>query len=111
MPINGNGPCWHQEPSPFLVAIPTEKGGMTLMTVRLPAPDGNPDRDKSGLSGSFSRRALLSLRAAVILAGGLVAGIATGILTFLVVHNLAEAVLAALPACAGAIKFLDALID
>jgi hypothetical protein len=54
---------------------------------------------------------LLSLRAAVILSGGLVAGVATGILTYLAVHNLAEAVLAGLPACAGAITFLDALID
>jgi hypothetical protein len=41
----------------------------------------------------------------------LVAGVATGILTYLAVHNLAEAVLAGLPACAGAIKFLDALVD
>lgn len=50
------------------------------MTVRRPIADGNPDWDKSRLSGSFSRRALLSLRAAVILSGGLVAGVATGIL-------------------------------
>jgi len=81
------------------------------MTVRRPVADGNPDEDKSRLSGSFSRRALLSLRAAVILSGGLAAGVATGILTYLAVHNLSEAVLAGLPACAGAITFLDALID
>jgi hypothetical protein len=53
---------------------------------------------------------LLTLRAAVILSGGLVVGAATGILTYLVVHHLAEAVLASIPAVAGAIKFLDALI-
>lgn len=81
------------------------------MTVRRPVADGNPDADKSGLSDSLSRRALLSLRAAVILSAGLVIGIATGILTYLAVGNLAEAALAGLPACAGAIKFLDALID
>ena len=81
------------------------------MTVRRQVADGNPDGDKSGLSGSFSRRALLSLRATVILSGGLVTGIATGILTYLAVRNPSEAVLAGLPACAGAIKFLDALID
>ena len=55
---------------------------MTLMTVRRPMADGNPDWDKSRLSGSFSRRALLSLRAAVILSGGLVAGVAAGIETW-----------------------------
>jgi hypothetical protein len=81
------------------------------MTVRRPIADRNPDWDKSRLSGSFSRRALLSLRAAVILSGGLVAGVAAGILTYLAAHNLAGAVLAGLPACAGAIKFLDALVD
>jgi hypothetical protein len=47
----------------------------------------------------------------VILSGGLAAGVAAGILTFLAVRNLSEAVLTGLPACAGAIKFLDALID
>jgi hypothetical protein len=78
------------------------------MTVRRPVADGNPDGDKSG---SFSRRALLSLRAAVILSGGLAAGVVTGILTYLAIRNLSEAVLTGLPACAGAIKFFDALID
>jgi hypothetical protein len=81
---------------------------MTLMTVRRPEADGNPDEAK--LSGLVSRRALLSLREAVILSGGLVAGVVTGVLTYFAVHNLAEAVLAGIPACAGAIKFLDALI-
>ncbi len=38
------------------------------------------------------------------------AGVATGVLTYFVVHNLPEAVLAGIPACAGAIKFLDTLI-
>jgi hypothetical protein len=53
---------------------------------------------------------LLTLREAVILSGGLVIGVATGILTYFAVHNLAEAALAGIPACAGAIKFLHALI-
>jgi hypothetical protein len=83
---------------------------MTLMTVRRPEADGNSRGAKSGLSGPASSRALLTLRAAVILSGGLVVGAATGILTYLVVHHLAEAVLASIPAVAGAIKFLDALI-
>jgi hypothetical protein len=51
------------------------------------------------------------LRSAVILASGLAVGVTTGILTYFPVRNLAEAVLAGLPACAGAIKFLDTLID
>jgi hypothetical protein len=53
---------------------------------------------------------LLTLREAVVLSGGLATGVATGILTYFVVHNLAAAVLAGIPACAGAIKFLHALI-
>lgn len=81
------------------------------MTVRRLDADGNSDRDKSGLSGSSPRRALLTLRSAVILSGGLVAGVATGVLAYIAVHSLPEAVLAAIPACAGAIKFLDAVID
>jgi hypothetical protein len=81
------------------------------MTVRRPEADGNTVGSKSRLSGSGPRQALLTLRAAVILSGGLVAGVATGVLTYLAVHNLAEAVLAGIPACAGAIKFLDAVID
>jgi hypothetical protein len=78
------------------------------MTVRRPEADGNPDR--ANLSGSASRRALLTLRAAVILSCGLVAGVVTGVLTYFVVHNLAEAVLAGIAAFAGAITFLDALV-
>jgi hypothetical protein len=53
---------------------------------------------------------LLTLRAAVILSGGLVVGLATGILTYFAVHSPPYAVLAGIPACAAAIKFLDALI-
>jgi len=63
------------------------------------------------VSDSGPRRPLLTLRAAVILSGALVASVATGILTYLAARNLAEAVLASIPACAGAIKFLDTLID
>jgi hypothetical protein len=80
------------------------------MTVRRPEADGNSDGDKSGFPASASRRALLTLRAAVVFSGGLAAGVTAGVLTFFVVHNLAEAVLAGIPACAGAIKFLDAVI-
>jgi hypothetical protein len=93
----------------FLVAILTERG-MTLMTVRRSDAYGNTKGAKSGLPGPASCRALLTLRAAVILLGGLVTGVATGVLTYFVVHSLPAAVLAGIPACAGAIKFLDALI-
>jgi hypothetical protein len=80
------------------------------MTVRRPSADGNTHGTKSGLSGYAPRRALLTLRAAVILSGGLLAGMVTGVLTYLAVRNPAEAVLAGIPACAGAVKFLDTLI-
>jgi hypothetical protein len=80
------------------------------MTVRRPEAQRNTYRAKSEFSGSSSHRALLTLRAAVILSGGLVVGLATGILTYFAVHNVPDAVLAGIPACAAAIKFLDALI-
>lgn len=81
------------------------------MTLRRPEADGNSRDAKSGLSDPASRRVSLTLRDAVILAGGLVAGIVTGILTYLAVHNPPEAVLAGIPACAAAISFLDAHIS
>ena len=81
------------------------------MTVRRPEADGNTDGPKSGLSGFGPGQSLLTLRAAVILSCGLIAGVATGVLTYLAVHNPAEAVLAGVPACAGAVTFLNALID
>jgi hypothetical protein len=80
------------------------------MTVRRPKADGNPAADKSELPGPPSRRALLTVREALILSGGLVIGVVAGILTYFAVHNLALSVLAGGPACAGAIKFLDAVI-
>jgi hypothetical protein len=80
------------------------------MTVRRPEAKRNTYKAKSGFPGSSQRSALLTLRAAVILSGGLAVGLATGILTYLAVHNLPDAALAGIPACAGAIKFLDALI-
>jgi uncharacterized membrane protein YfcA len=86
------------------------KKGMTLMRVRPGKADGNPAADKSELSGSAARRALLNVREALILSCGLVIGIVTGVLTFFAVHNLALSVLAGGPACAGAIKFLDTVI-
>jgi hypothetical protein len=81
------------------------------MTLRRAEADGNTVGRKSGLSGFGPRRALLTLRAAVILLSGLVAGVAAGVLSSFAVHNLAEAALTGAAACAGAIKFLDALID
>jgi len=80
------------------------------MTVRRHDAKRNTYRAKSEFPGSSSRRALLTLRAAVILSGGLAVGLATGILTYFAVHNLPDAALAGIPACAAAIKFLDALI-
>lgn len=85
--------------------------GTTVMTVRRLEADGNADGPKSGLSVFRARRGLLTLRAAVILSTGLIAGVATGVLTGFATHNLAGAFLVGIPACAGAIKFLDALID
>jgi hypothetical protein len=85
--------------------------GTTFMTVRHPEADGNNNGGTSDLSDSGSRRALLPLRVAAILFGGLVAGLVTGILTFFAVHNLAEAALAGGPACAAAITFLDKIIS
>jgi hypothetical protein len=83
---------------------------MTLMRVRRQEADGNPAANKSELPDSASRRALLTVREALILSGGIVIGVAAGILTYFAVHNLALSVLAGGPACAGAIKFLDAVI-
>jgi len=80
------------------------------MTLRRREPDGKTNDAKSQLSGSDSRQAMLNVRDALILLGGLVAGIGTGILTFFVVHNLPEAVLAGASACAATIRFLDTLI-
>jgi hypothetical protein len=81
------------------------------MTVRRPKAQRNTHRGTSGFQGSAPRRALLTLRAAVILSGGLVVGLTTGILTYFAVHNPPDAALAGIPACAAAVKFLDALID
>jgi hypothetical protein len=83
---------------------------MTLMRVRRQEAEGNPAANKSELPDSASRRALLTVREALILSGGIVIGVAAGILTYFAVHNLALSVLAGGPACAGAIKFLDAVI-
>jgi hypothetical protein len=81
------------------------------MTVRRPAADGNTDGPNSELSVFGTGRGLLTLRSAVILSGSLIVGVATGVLMYLVARNLAVSVLAGVPACAGAIKFLDTLID
>ena len=83
---------------------------MTLMRVRRQKADGNPAANISELPDSASHRALLTVREALILSGGIVIGVAAGILTYFAVHNLALSVLAGGPACAGAIKFLDAVI-
>jgi hypothetical protein len=81
------------------------------MTLRRPDAAGNTRDDKSGSSDPAPRRALLTLRDAVILSGGLVVGTIFAVLTYFAVHNLPEAILSGFPACAGAIAFLDALID
>jgi hypothetical protein len=81
------------------------------MTVRPLGTDGNSRALKSELPGSGAKRALLTLRAAVILSVGLLIGVATGFLTYFATRDPADAVLAGIPACAGAIKFLDTLVD
>lgn len=83
---------------------------MTVMTLRRQDADGNTREAKSELPDSVPREALLTVRDALILLGGLAAGIAAGVLTYLAARNLPEAVLAGIPGCAAAIKFLDALI-
>ncbi len=80
------------------------------MRLRRPRADGNPAADKSEMSDSAPRRALLTVREFLILSGGLVIGVAAGVLTYFAVHNVALSVLACGPACAGTIKFLDAVI-
>jgi hypothetical protein len=81
------------------------------MTLRRPKADGNSHDAKSGSSDPTSRRVSLSVRDAVVLAGGLVAGIITGLLTYLAVHNLPVAVLAGVPAFAGTVNFLEGHIS
>lgn len=80
------------------------------MRLRRPPTDGNPPAEIPVPPGPAARRALLSVREALILSGGFLIGLAAGVLTYLGLHNLALAVLAAGPAFAGAIKFLDAVI-
>lgn len=109
--LDGNGPCCHRGRHSLDVAVPAQIGEHDSdERVRRPEADVNTRGKISGMSGSDSRRPLLTLRAAVVLLGGLVAGIAMGALTYVGVHDLPAAVLAGIPACAGAIKFLDYLI-
>ena len=81
------------------------------MTLRRPRADRNTNGPNSELSGSAPHRALLTLREAAILSGGLVVGVVTVVLTYLAVHDLPEAVLAGGPACAATITFLDRIIS
>jgi len=83
----------------------------TFMTLRRPRADRNTNGPNSELSGSAPHRALLTLREAAILSGGLVVGVVTVVLTYLAVHDLPEAVLAGGPACAATITFLDRIIS
>jgi len=53
---------------------------------------------------------LLTLRSAVILGAALIAGLATGTLTWLATASLPAALLAVGPACAGAVMLLNAII-
>ena len=85
--------------------------GHDHMTLRPLDTNGNSEPHKSGFSRPDSQKPLLTLRAAVIFALGLVVGVVTGLLTYLASHDLAEAALAGIPACAGAITFLNAVID
>jgi hypothetical protein len=105
---SGNGPSRRGRHLSSLSSRPPMGRGMTVMTLRPPGEDGNTRDSKSGPG---SHRVSLTLRDVVILSGGLVVGIVTGILTYLAGCNPPEAVLAGIPACAGAISFLDALID
>ena len=81
------------------------------MSVCHPAAGRNTCEAKTQLPGSPPRRGLLSLRAAVIIAAGGVAAVATGALTCWASHSLAAAVLAGPPAFARTVEFLDRLID
>lgn len=109
--VDGNGPCCHRGRHSFRAAVPTQTGEHDSdERLRRPEADVNTRDNISGKSGTGPRCPLLSLRAAVILLGGLVAGVAAGTLTYLGVHDLPAAVLAGIPTCAGAIKFLDYLI-
>jgi hypothetical protein len=53
----------------------------------------------------------MTLRNTVIWLIGMLAGIGTGVLTYMVAHSLPGAVLASIPACVGAVRFLDTRID
>jgi hypothetical protein len=80
------------------------------MRLRRPAADGKTAAEKTELPSFASRQALLTVRVALILSGGLFIGLTAGVLTYFAVHNLALAALAGGPAFAGAVKFLDAMI-
>jgi hypothetical protein len=70
----------------------------------------NSREAKTG-SDSPPRRGLLSLRDAVIIAGGVVAAVAAVALTCWVSRNVVAAALAGFPAFARTVEFLDRFID
>jgi hypothetical protein len=103
-----------EEPSPvFLGATPTNlaEGSVTLMTVRRPDANRNSGDANSEMSDTTSRGRKITLRDAVIGLIGLLVGVAAGILAFMASRSLPGAILASVPACIGAIKILDTLID
>lgn len=81
------------------------------MTVRPPDTSGNSDDANSELSDTTSGSQVMTLRNTVIWLIGMLAGIGTGVLTYMVAHSLPGAVLASIPACVGAVRFLDTRID
>lgn len=80
------------------------------MTVRPPDTDGNSGDINSDLSDIGPRGPFITLRDAVIWLIGMLVGIGTGVLTYSGTHSLPEAVLASIPACIGAARFLDTRI-
>lgn len=81
------------------------------MTVRRSDMDGNSDDANSEMSDTTLRGRKITLRDTVICLAGLLVGMIAGALTYMAARSLPEAILASIPACAGAIKFLDDRID
>jgi hypothetical protein len=72
-------------------------------------PDAQDRPEPAG--GPGPRRRQFTQRAAVIVSGGAVGGLAIAGLTYLAAHNVAGAVAGGILAGAGAVKGLDTLID
>lgn len=81
------------------------------MTVRPSDADGNSGNANSEMSDTTSSGRKITLRDTVIVLIGLLVGVAAGILTFMASRSLPGAILASVPACVGAIKILDIIVD